>query len=331
MKRIALLTAGADAPGQNAAIRAVARTAFQHNYEVMGVENGFKGFLKEELFVMDRSSVSGILPLGGTILGTSVGNPFEKKEELEKLKKIFDKYTLTALVVIGGFSYMKIASQLTQEDIAVVGIPATIDNDIPYTDKTIGFTSAIEFVAHSLDRLHSTASSHHRVFLVEVMGGGTGWIGLLGGMSGGADLILIPEKTYTLEEIYRHIEARQSSGKEFSIIIASEEVMPPMENHIYASKKCDIIDYLYDNICSNCTFEVRKLVLGHLQRGGPPTVSDRILATQLGVEAVEMIRRGEVGMMASLYEGKLCGIDLAKIKERKKVDIDLLDIARIFY
>lgn len=331
MRRIAILTAGADSPGQNAAIRAVARNAFQHSYEVLGVKSGFKGLLNEDLFIMDRGTVSGILPLGGTILGTSVGNPFQEKEQIERLKQIMQKFSLTALLIIGGFSYMKIASQLDKEDIPVIGIPATIDNDIPFTDKTIGFTSAIEFVAHSLDRLHSTASSHHRVFLVEVMGGGTGWIGLMGGMSGGADLILIPEKTYNLEEIYKHIESRQSSGKEFSIIVACEEVMPPMENHSYHSKKCDIIDYLYDNICSNCSFEVRKLVLGHLQRGGAPSVSDRILATQLGVEAVEMLKRGEVGKMSSIYQGKLCGIDLSKIEERKKVDVDLLGIAKLFY
>ncbi len=331
MRRIGILTVGADAPGQNAAIRAVARAAFQHSYEVLGIRSGFKGLLSGDLFVMDRCSVSGILPLGGTILGTSVGNPFKDEENISQLKMIMQKYSLTALVLIGGYSYMKIASQLNQADIPLIGIPATIDNDIPFTDKTIGFTSAIEFVAHSLDRLHSTASSHHRVFLVEVMGGGTGWIGLMGGLSGGADLILIPEKTYQLEEIYQHIQTRQSNGKEFSIIVASEEVVPPMHKLQEKAPKCDIIDYLYENICSNCSFEVRKLVLGHLQRGGAPSVSDRILATQLGVHAIDMLRRGEIGKMASIYQGKLCEITLEKIEERKKVDLELLEVARLFY
>lgn len=226
---------------------------------------------------------------------------------------------------------MKIAAMLDKEDIPIIGVPATIDNDIPYTDRTIGFTSAIEFVAHSLDRLHSTASSHHRVFLVEVMGGGTGWIGLMGGLSGGADLILIPEKTYSLEEIHQHIRTRQSSGKEFSIIIASEEITPPLDMPPFNAKNAHVIDYLHENICSNCPFEVRKLVLGHLQRGGRPTVSDRILATQLGVHAVEMLRKGDIGKMSSIYEGKLDSIKLSKIVDRKRVDLGLLEVAKIFY
>ncbi len=153
----------------------------------------------------------------------------------------------------------------------------------------------------------------------------------MGGLSGGADLILIPEKTYTLDEIHQHIRARQSSGKEFSIIIACEEVAPPLENHCFEEKNMHIIDYLYENICAQCPFEVRKLVLGHLQRGGRPTVSDRILATQLGVHAVEMLRKGDIGKMSSIYEGKLDAIKLSKIVERKKVDLEMLETAKIFY
>ncbi len=330
MRRVGILTCGADSPGQNAAIRAVARKAFDNNYEVIGINSGFNGLLNNNAFVMDKSTVSGILQVGGTILGTSIGNPFLDEKNIKTAKDNFCKLSLTSLVIIGGFSYMKIAETLYKNDIPIIGIPATIDNDIPHTDRTIGFDSAIEFVASSLDRLHATASAHHRVFLVEVMGGGTGWIGILGGLSGGADLILVPEKSYTVPEILNHIDNRQSSGKDFSIIVISEEIKPPPDL-IKKYNLNDLTDVLHYELSECCRHEVRKLSLGHLQRGGSPTAFDRILATLMGVKAVELIHDGKTGKMVSYKNGKIGSVDLSEIKERKLVEPELIKIASLFY
>ncbi len=330
MRRIGILTCGADSPGQNAAIRAVARKGFEHLYEVIGIKSGFNGFLNSNAFVMDKSTVSGILQIGGTILGTSIGNPFEDEKNITLAKENFDKLSLTSLVVIGGFSYMKIAAKLCENGIPIIGIPATIDNDVPHTDLTIGFDSAIEFVASALDRLHSTASAHHRVFLVEVMGGGTGWIGILGGLAGGADLILVPEKTYELKEILNHIENRQTSGKDFSIIVVSEEIKPPTSlAEQYGTN--DLTDILYEELSKKCRHEVRKLSLGHLQRGGAPSAFDRLLATLMGIKAIELIHKGEVGKMVTIKNMEFGSVDLSEIKDRKEVSQELIKIASIFY
>lgn len=330
MRRVGILTCGADSAGQNAVIRAVARKAFDYLYEVIGINSGFKGLLQNDAFVMDKSSVSGILQVGGTILGTSIGNPFEDEKNIKIAKENFDKLSLTSLVIIGGFSYMKIAETLFKNDISVIGIPSTIDNDIPHTDQTVGFDSAIEFVAMALDRLHSTASAHHRVLLVEVMGGGTGWIGILGGLAGGADLVLVPEKFYTIPEILNHIENRQTSGKDFSIIVVSEEIKPPLDL-VEKYKTTNLTDVLYQELSKSCRHEVRKLSLGHLQRGGSPTAFDRILATLMGVKAVELIHDGETGKMVTYKNGEIGSIDLSEVKERREVNPELIKIASLFY
>lgn len=330
MRRVGILTCGADSPGQNAAIRAVARKGFDYLYEVIGIRSGFTGLLNNNAFVMDKSSVSGILQIGGTIIGTSIGNPFEDEKNISLAKENFNKLSLTSLVVIGGFSYMKIAAKLYENGLPIIGIPATIDNDVPYTDLTIGFNSAIEFVVSALDRLHSTASAHHRIFLVEVMGGGTGWIGILGGLAGGADLILVPEKIYELNEILNHIENRQSSGKDFSIVVISEEIKPP-KDLVEKYNTNNLTDIFYMELSKNCRHEVRKLSLGHLQRGGSPSSFDRILATIMGVNAIELIYSGEVGKMVTFNNGKFGSVNLSEIKERKIVSLELIKIASLFY
>jgi len=330
MRRVGIISCGADAPGQNAAIRAVARKAFDYSYEVMGINYGFTGLLKNDAYVMDKSSVSGILQIGGTILKTSIGNPFEKQENIELAKKNFNKLGLSCLIVIGGFSYMKICSNLFENGINVIGIPSTIDNDIPYTDLTIGFMSAVNFVASALDRLHSTASAHHRIFLIEVMGGGTGWIGTLGGLAGGADLILVPEKSYTIDEILKHTEQRQSSGKDFSLIVVSEEIKPPDDlSKIYNSS--NFTDILNQELTKKSKHEVRKLSLGHLQRGGSPASIDRIIATLYGVEAIELAKRGEVGRMVAIQNSKITSVELSSIIERKSIDLEFIKLVSLFY
>jgi 6-phosphofructokinase 1 len=228
---------------------------------------------------------------------------------------------------------MQRATILADAGIPIIGIPASIDNNIPFTDVSVGFLTAADYVATSLDILHSTASAHHRIFLVEVMGGGAGWIGIIGGMTGGADLILVPESNYSIEEILTHIENRKTSGKNFSIIIASEEVKAPtdlIEKHNLKQNNTNILDVLYHEIEEKGN-EVRKLVLGHLQRGGSPKVTDRLLATLLGHHSIELIHQGITGHMVTYANGAVGTVPLHMIKEPKLVNLDMLSLAKIFY
>jgi 6-phosphofructokinase len=333
MRRVGILTAGRDAPGMNAIIRSVARSAFDRNYELIGFRNGFDGLTSNDAFVMNKSTVSGILHLGGTILGTSTGNPFEKEVNIKSAKKNIADLSVTSLVVIGGLKYMQRSTILSDAEIPIIGIPASIDNNIPYTDVSVGFLTAADYVASSLDILHSTASAHHRIFLVEVMGGGAGWIGIVGGMTGGADLILVPESNYSIEEILSHIENRKTSGKNFSIIIASEEVKAPtdlIEKHNLKHHDATMLDVLCHEIAEKGN-EVRKLILGHLQRGGSPKITDRLLATLMGHHAIELIHEGVSGHMVTYANGNVGTVPLHMIKEPKLVNLEMLALAKIFY
>lgn len=333
MRRVGILTAGRDAPGMNAVIRSVARSAFDRNYELVGFRNGFEGLTANDAFVMNKTTVSGILHLGGTILGTSTGNPFESNSNINLAKKNIADLSITSLVIIGGLKYMQRSMLLADAGIPIIGIPASIDNNIPYTDVSVGFLTAADYVASSLDILHSTASAHHRIFLVEVMGGGSGWIGIIGGITGGADLILVPESNYSIDEILEHIENRKTGGKNFSIIIASEEVKAPtdlIEKHNLKQKNTTILDVLYHEIEEKGN-EVRKLVLGHLQRGGSPRVTDRLLATLMGHQAIELIHQGMNGHMVTYANGAIGTVPLHMIKEAKMVGPDMLSLAKIFY
>lgn len=333
MRRIAVLTAGRDAPGMNAIIRSVARTSFDHNYEVLGIRNGFDGFLQNDAFVMDKSFVSGILHLGGTQLGTSTGNPFNSEKAIHQVKKNIEELSITNLVIIGAFKYMQRAAILSEAGIPLIGIPASIDNNIPYTDVSIGFLTATDFVASALDRLHDTANAHHRIFLVEVMGGGAGWIGIIGGLTGGADMIIVPEQPFTVDQLIHHIENRKSSGKNFSIIVISDQVpIPPeLQKKVEASPGQSFLDILMNELCNKGKMEARKLVLGHLQRGGSPNVADRLLATMMGQYAVECIRNGITGKMITFSGGRLGTVDLTEIQQPKEVSSDMIELAKIFY
>lgn len=333
MRRIGILTAGRDAPGMNAIIRSVARSAFEKNYEILGFRNGFNGLIQNDAFVMNKTSISGIMHLGGTILGTSTGNPFETETNLKIVKKNMGDLSITTLIVIGGFKYMKRSCILADAGIPIIGIPCSIDNDIPYTDLSIGFLTAADYVSSSLDILHSTASAHHRIFLVEVMGGGAGWIGIIGGMTGGADLILVPERNYSIDEIMNHIENRKSTGKNFSIIVASDEVKAPIDlakKHNLKQEHATILDVLCHEIEERGN-EVRKLVLGHLQRGGSPRVTDRLLATMMGHHAIQLIHDGITSHMICYANGSLGMVPLSMIQEQKMVNPDMITLAKIFY
>ena len=320
-KTIGLLTGGGDCPGLNAVIRAVVKTAVsQHNMKVIGFLDGFKGLVENRYRMMGPETVSGILHTGGTILGSSNrDNPFrfymrqeEKDVFLDRSQEaitVMQNLNLHALVVIGGDGTLNIANQFAAKGINVVGIPKTIDNDLLATDVTFGFNTAVNTASEALDKLHTTAESHHRVMILEVMGRYAGWIALYAGISGGADIILIPEIPFTMEKILDRIRDRTASGKKFSILVAAEgakEIGKDLVIQKYVKESHDPIrlgglgDYVSQRISEMSQIESRVTVLGHLQRGGSPVPFDRVLSTRYGMAAVEAVAAGKFGQMVSL-------------------------------
>jgi len=342
--RIGVLTGGGDAPGLNAAIRAVARRAFQLGHHVSGVQNGWAGCLEEGLIdELTPASVRGILPMGGTILGTSRTNPLKEKDGIPRVIQALRHKGIDALVAIGGDDTLSVAAALHQAGFPTVGVPKTIDNDLSVTEFCIGFDTAVGVVTEALDRLHTTASAHHRVMVVEVMGRDAGWVALMGGIAGGADLILIPEFEVGLDEVVAHLHRRRAEGKLFSIIVVAEGArIPELEReeggqgekdafgHIRLSKR-GIGDLLAGNVESETGFETRVTVLGHLQRGGSPSPTDRIWATRLGVEAVELIVAGKSGVIPIRRNGDIDVVPLADVvKETRRVPRELYDLNQVF-
>lgn len=336
MKRIGVFTSGRDAPGTNAVLRAIGRTSFEHSYEVIAFRNGIKGVIENDSFLLDRTYLSGILPIGGTKLGTSISESYiNNHNTISQVKKIQEKLSITCFIGIGSFTTMKLCAFMKASEIPIIGIPATIDNNIPGTDYSVGFQTAVNYVSESLDRLHSTASSHHRVFLVEVMGGQCGWIALYGGLTGGADLIIIPEKAYSLQELIAHIRRREGEGKNFSIVVLADTAQLPVDITEKDKKTIvdhnDLLQFLSHEISKDTNMETRHLILGHLQRGGSPLASDRLLGTLLGNASVECIRRGQTGILVGQKNGQIEFTDLELIKNKRPVDLQLLNIAKIFY
>ena len=315
--RLAVLTGGGDCPGLNAVIRAVVKTALKNGYEIYGIENGFNGLITGTMKLMDYASVSGILPRGGTILGTTNrDNPFhfaveengkyvfyDKREEV--VKNLRDR-NIEALVVIGGDGSLNIAAKLAAEcDVKVVGVPKTIDNDLQCTERTFGFDTAMAMATEALDRLHTTAESHHRVMALEVMGRYAGWIALHSGIAGGADVILLPEIPYDINSVLRKIEERRKSGKKFSIIVVAEGAKP-IGGELSVAR-------VVEGSESRCT------VLGYLQRGGSPTAFDRVLSTRYGVAAAEACIRKEYNVMVSLQGDKIVTEPIAKVAAQPRL------------
>jgi phosphofructokinase-like protein len=342
--RIGILTGGGDAPGLNAAIRAVARRAFQLGHQISGVQNGWAGCLEEGLIdELTPASVRGILPMGGTILGTSRTNPLKEKDGVARVMQALKHKGIDALVPIGGDDTLSVAAALHEAGFPTVGVPKTIDNDLAVTEFCIGFDTAVGVVTEALDRLHTTASAHHRVMVVEVMGRDAGWVALMGGLAGGADLILIPEFEVGLEEVVAHLHRRRGEGKLFSIIVVAEGAkVPQLESesagegekdafgHIRLSKR-GIGDLLAGNIEGETGFETRVTVLGHLQRGGSPSPTDRIWATRLGVEAAELVVAGNSGVIPIRRNGGVEIVPLADVvKETRRVPRELYDLSRVF-
>jgi len=343
--KIGVLTGGGDCPGLNPAIRAVVRRADQYGYSVLGINNGWAGLLGEgNVAPLGLRDVSGILTLGGTMLGTSRTNPFKNPDQVQQVIDNLMRHEMDALIAIGGDDTLNVANGLSKLDQKVVGIPKTMDNDVNGTDFTIGFNSAVTVVMDALDRLHTTASSHHRVLVVEVMGRDAGWVAVVGGLAGGADFILIPERPTSIATVCQHLERRRAMGKDFSIIVIAEgAVVPDIEAAADSSTKTDAFGHvrldrrniaeLFGREIENRTgFETRVTVLGHVQRGGSPTLFDRVMATRFGVAAVDYVREGRFGYMPSLRGTEIvpCKLSDAVAKSRT-VDLDLYELAQIFY
>ncbi|MDD5476990.1 MAG: 6-phosphofructokinase [Candidatus Omnitrophica bacterium] len=342
MARIGILTGGGDCPGLNPVIRAVVRKGLLEGYEIVGIKNGWKGLVENDTLRLDINAVSGILPKGGTILGTSRTNPYKKEGDLQKVKDNFKKMGLDALVAVGGEDTLGVASKLVKDGLPnIVGVPKTIDNDLSATDYTFGFDTALNVAMECIDRLHTTAESHHRIMVAEVMGRHAGWIALEAGIAGGADVILIPEIPIDLDEVCNVIEKRHARGKTFSIVVVSEGAQFKDGSMVTQEKKLDAFGHvrlggigeeLAAQIEKKTGYETRVSVLGHIQRGGSPTAFDRVLGTRLGVKAVELIKNKKFGKMVALAGIKIIDVPLEEaVKALKTVDMELYDIAKVFF
>jgi phosphofructokinase-like protein len=337
--RIGVLTGGGDCPGLNAVIRAVARRSWARGHEVVGVREGWRGMV-EQLFVpLGRSEISGILPRGGTIIGTSRTNPYKVDGGIDRVRAAFGE--LDALVAIGGEDTLGVAARVHAEfGAAVVGVPKTIDNDLSGTDYTFGFDTAVAICTEAIDRLHTTAESHNRVMVVEVMGRHAGWIAVHSGIAGGADVILIPERPIDIDDVCGEIQRRHASGKNFSIVVVSEGCeLPGAEDkgevdqfgHKLLAKR-GVGETIGEEIEDRTGFETRVTVLGHVQRGGSPTARDRILATRFGLKAADLVEAGEFGTMAALRGDDVIAVSLEEATaELKTVPHEWYDVARAFF
>jgi len=340
--RIGILTGGGDAPGLNAAIRAAARRSFQLGHKVSGIKNGWAGALAGDISDLTPADVRGILPLGGTILGTSRTNPMKEQDGIVRVRATMKRFAIDGMVAIGGDDTLSVARALGDDGFSVVGVPKTIDNDLSATDFCIGFDTAVGIVVEALDRLHTTASAHHRVMVVEVMGRDTGWVAFAGGLAGGADLVVIPEFQVSLDEVVRHLRWRRGEGKDFSIIVVAEgATFPGLDlnggdsstdafGHVQLAKR-GVGDALSRRIEQETGFETRVTVLGHLQRGGTPSAVDRIWATRLGVCAAELLNDGRGGVAPVRRDGDVAVVPLSDlVGETRRVPSDLYDLTRVF-
>jgi len=339
--KIGILNGGGDCPGLNPVIRAIVRKTILDGQEVVGLRYGWKGLIEKDTMPLDVRSVSGILHRGGTILGTSRTNPYKKEGDSKKAIANFKELGLDALIAIGGEDTLGAATKLFKEGLNTVGVPKTIDNDLGATDFTFGFDTAVNIVTECLDRLHTTAESHNRIMVVEVMGRHTGWIAAYSGIAGGADYILIPETPIDIEEVCQSIKKRHERGKDFSIVVVAEGAFFKNENVALQEKKLDAFGHvrlggightLGGMIEKKTGYETRVTVLGHIQRGGSPSAFDRVLGTRFGVKAYELVREGKFGRMASLKGNKIVDVPLEEaIAELKTLDMELYNIGKIFF
>jgi ATP-dependent phosphofructokinase / diphosphate-dependent phosphofructokinase len=343
--RVGLLTGGGDCPGLNAVIRATVRRGLElANNSFVGFRYGWAGVLEDKAMALTRESTAGILPRGGTILGTSRTNPFDGRAgALERIEATFASEHLDALIPIGGEDTLGVASRLSDEGLPIVGVPKTIDNDIGNTDFTFGFQTAVQIATDAIDRLHTTAESHNRVMVVEVMGRHAGWIATYAGIAGGADAILVPERPFDLEEVCTRLRRRHEHGITFSIVVVSEGAAPRGGGAMKTAGAADTDEFgharlggigvdLAREVEARTGYETRAMILGHVQRGGTPTAYDRVLATRFGVAAMDAAAAGHFGRMVALRGPDIVEVDLREaLAEPKLLDPRLFETAEVFF
>jgi ATP-dependent phosphofructokinase / diphosphate-dependent phosphofructokinase len=343
-QRVGILTGGGDCPGLNAVIRAVVRRALlEPGAEVLGIKNGWRGLIEDDIHPLPRFAVTGILPRGGTILGTSRVNPEDDPAGLRSIRDHWAKHRMDALVVVGGEGTLRAARDMWRDHgYPIVGIPKTIDNDLDGTDVSFGFDTAVNTVMEAIDRLHSTAESHHRVMVIEVMGRHAGWIAAYGGVAGGADVILVPEYPFRLSRVCELLRQRKLQGSAFSIIVVAEDARPhPDEDFLTEEIRAQIYEAgRLGGIGFHVAREIERLTgitarhanLGYVQRGGSPTAFDRVLATRFGVKAVEVVLEQGWGRMVGLRGGQIVSIPLDDaVQKLKRLDEEIYRVAEVFF
>jgi phosphofructokinase-like protein len=340
--RIGVLTGGGDCPGLNAVIRAIVRKGIDaHGHEFVGFRYGWAGVLNNDTTTLDLSTTRGILHRGGTILGSSRTNVYKVEDGVEKVKAAMEAQGLDALIPIGGEDTLGVAGRLHEDGINVVGVPKTIDNDLAATDFTFGFQTAVQIATDAIDRLHTTAESHNRVIIVEVMGRHAGWIALYSGIAGGADVVLIPEKPFDVDDVVAHIRRRHESGRTFSIVVVAEGATRSDGDLITDHQTKDAFGHvrlggiaveLEKEIEARTGYESRMTILGHVQRGGTPLAFDRVLGTRFGVEAIDAVSDGDFGKMVALRGTRIERVPLSEaLAEPKLVDSEIYKTAEVFF
>jgi phosphofructokinase-like protein len=343
MARIGVLTGGGDCPGLNAVIRAIVRKGIEHHgHEFLGFRYGWAGVLAPETVPLTLDTTRGILHRGGTILGSSRTNVYKEPDGFERVRSTLEQLGVDALIPIGGEDTLGVARRLSEDGIDVVGVPKTIDNDLAGTDFTFGFQTAVQIATDAIDRLHTTAESHNRVMICEVMGRHAGWIAVYSGMAGGADAILVPERPFDIEEVCRHLRRRHQNGRSFSIVVVAEGATP-VDGDI-VSEHAETTDafghvrlggigvMLEREIEARTGYESRMTILGHVQRGGTPLAFDRVLGSRFGVEAIDAATDGDFGKMVALRGTRIERVPLDDaLAEPKLLDPELYETAAVFF
>lgn len=341
MKKVGLLTGGGDCPGLNPVIRAVVIKGMKLGYEVIGFRDGWKGLIKNSAVRLNQNSVAGIISKGGTILGTSRTNLYKKPGDKGEAVANYKKQKLSALIAIGGEDTLGVANKLSKEGLKIVGVPKTIDNDLDSTDFTFGFDTAINVATECVDRLHTTAASHHRILVCEVMGRHAGWIAAYSGIAGGADIVLVPEERIDADSVCKSLRVSYKKNKGYAIVVVSEGAQFKKGDMVLQEKEMDAFGHvrlggignrLADMIEKKTGHETRVVVLGHIQRGGSPTAMDRVLGTRFGIKAIELVDKARFGKMVSLSGTRILSVPLQRgVARLKTVDKKLYAAAKVFF
>jgi 6-phosphofructokinase 1 len=342
LARVGILTGGGDCPGLNAVIRAVVRKGVnQYGHAIVGYRDGWRGPLENNVTHLTPDNTLGILHRGGTILGSSRTNPFKEERGVERVKENLASERIEALIAVGGEDTLGVANKLAAEGVNVIGVPKTIDNDLSGTDFTFGFNTAVQICTDAIDRLHTTAESHNRVIVLEVMGRHAGWIAAYSGIAGGADAILVPERPFDIEKVCEHIRHRHQKGRFFSIVVVAEGAVPAEGNEVTQEKSLDAFGHvrlggigvwLENEIEARTGFETRVTILGHIQRGGTPTAFDRVLATRFGIAAIDAVEEKDYGKMVALQGTNIVRIPISDgVDQLKTLDPTLYDTAAVFF